>query len=51
MAEITLDNVAHSYIANPKNETDYALRLIDNIWKDGGAYALLALPAVGKRLY
>ena len=48
MAEITLDNVAHSYIANPKNETDYALRLIDNIWKDGGAYALLGPSGCGK---
>jgi glycerol transport system ATP-binding protein len=48
MAKITLDNVAHSYIANPKNETDYALRLIDNIWKDGGAYALLGPSGCGK---
>jgi glycerol transport system ATP-binding protein len=48
MAEITLDNVAHSYIANPKNETDYALRLIDNIWNDGGAYALLGPSGCGK---
>ena len=23
MAEITLDNIAHSYISNPKKETDY----------------------------
>ncbi|MCK4767282.1 MAG: ABC transporter ATP-binding protein [Desulfobacula sp.] len=48
MAEITLDNVAHSYIDNPKSETDYALRLIDNIWKDGGAYALLGPSGCGK---
>jgi glycerol transport system ATP-binding protein len=48
MAKITLDNVAHSYIAQPKNETDYALRLIDNIWKDGGAYALLGPSGCGK---
>jgi len=48
MAEITLDNVAHSYIANPKNEFDYALRLIDNIWKDGGAYAILGPSGCGK---
>lgn len=48
MAKITLDNVAHSYIANPKNETDYALRLIDNTWNDGGAYALLGPSGCGK---
>ncbi len=48
MAKITLDNVAHSYIANPENESDYALRLIDNIWDDGGAYALLGPSGCGK---
>ncbi|MCP4021976.1 MAG: ABC transporter ATP-binding protein [Desulfobacteraceae bacterium] len=48
MAKITLDNVAHSYIANPRDETDYALRLIDNIWDDGGAYALLGPSGCGK---
>ena len=48
MAKITLDNVAHSYIANPKEEADYALRLIDNIWDDGGAYALLGPSGCGK---
>lgn len=48
MAKITLDNVAHSYIAKPKNQADYALRLIDNIWKDGGAYALLGPSGCGK---
>ena len=48
MAEITLDKVAHSYISNPASETDYALRLIDNVWKDGGAYALLGPSGCGK---
>lgn len=48
MAKITLDNVAHSYIAKPKDESDYALRLIDNIWEDGGAYALLGPSGCGK---
>lgn len=41
MAQITLDKVAHSYMAHPQDESDYALRLIDNVWDDGGAYALL----------
>jgi glycerol transport system ATP-binding protein len=48
MARITLDKIAHSYIANPEDETDYALRLIDNIWDDGGAYALLGPSGCGK---
>ncbi|MCD4720266.1 MAG: ABC transporter ATP-binding protein [Desulfobacula sp.] len=48
MAKITLDNVAHSYIAKPKSEADYALRLIDNTWNDGGAYALLGPSGCGK---
>lgn len=48
MAKITLDNIAHSYLAKPKSESDYALRLIDNIWDDGGAYALLGPSGCGK---
>ncbi len=48
MAKITLDKIAHSYLAKPKNESDYALRLIDNIWDDGGAYALLGPSGCGK---
>lgn len=48
MARITLDKVAHSYMDNPQDETDYALRLIDNIWDDGGAYALLGPSGCGK---
>ncbi len=48
MAKITLDNVAHSYTANPEDESDFALRLIDNIWDDGGAYALLGPSGCGK---
>jgi glycerol transport system ATP-binding protein len=41
MARITLDNIAHSYHSNPTRESDYALKKIDSIWQDGGAYALL----------
>ncbi len=48
MAEITLDNIAHCYLTTPKKESDYALRLIDNIWEDGGAYALLGPSGCGK---
>ena len=41
MSRITLDNIAHSYLPNPRGEGDYALKRIDTVWDDGGAYALL----------
>lgn len=48
MARITLQNVAHSYKAHPKQASDYALRGMDHVWKDGGAYALLGPSGCGK---
>ena len=48
MAQIELREVAHSYIAKPKNESDYALKHIQDIWEDGGAYALLGPSGCGK---
>ena len=48
MARIELNEIAHSYIANPKHESDYALRRIHNEWEDGGAYALLGPSGCGK---
>jgi glycerol transport system ATP-binding protein len=48
MARIELKEVAHSYFANPKDETDYALKHIHNEWEDGGAYALLGPSGCGK---
>ncbi len=48
MAGIELNEIAHSYIKNPKNETDYALKRIHNKWEDGGAYALLGPSGCGK---
>ena len=48
MAEIRLDQVAHAYMPHPKDETDFALRKIHNIWKNGGAYALLGPSGCGK---
>ena len=41
MAQITLDKLAHSYLNNPKTDGDFALKEIDYVWDDGGAYALL----------
>ena len=48
MAKITLDNLAHSYLANPASEDDYALKEMTHDWDDGGAYALLGSSGCGK---
>lgn len=48
MAKITLSNLRHSYLADPKGPEDYALHHIDIDWRDGGAYALLGPSGCGK---
>ena len=48
MARITLGKLAHSYLPNPKKESDFALKEIDHVWEDGGAYALLGPSGCGK---
>ncbi|MCP4398565.1 MAG: ABC transporter ATP-binding protein [bacterium] len=48
MARIELHEIAHSYLKNPKDESDYALKRIQNEWDDGGAYALLGPSGCGK---
>ncbi len=48
MARIELSEIAHSYLKNPQNESDYALKRIHNEWDDGGAYALLGPSGCGK---
>ncbi len=48
MARIQLHDVAHSYRANPIRPADYALRPLDLVWEDGGAYALLGPSGSGK---
>jgi glycerol transport system ATP-binding protein len=48
MAKITLDNLAHSYMANPKSEDDFALKELNHDWADGEAYALLGSSGCGK---
>lgn len=48
MAEIRLDQLAHSYVDNPEQASDYALRRIDHVWEQGGAYALLGPSGCGK---
>lgn len=48
MAQITLDNLAHSYLSHPRGEADYALKTMTHVWEDGGAYALLGPSGCGK---
>ena len=48
MAKITLSNLRHSYMPDPKGPDDYALKEIDLDWEDGGAYALLGPSGCGK---
>ncbi|MEF8833332.1 MAG: ABC transporter ATP-binding protein [Halofilum sp. (in: g-proteobacteria)] len=48
MAKIELRNLAHSYGGNPSAPEDYALRRMDHVWEDGGAYALLGPSGCGK---
>ena len=48
MAQFTLKNLAHSYFPNPKSDEDFALKEMDHVWDDGGAYALLGSSGCGK---
>ena len=48
MARIHLDRIAHSYGPHPKGPKDYAVRRLDHVWEDGGAYALLGPSGCGK---
>ncbi|EGJ21123.1 ABC sugar (glycerol) transporter, ATPase subunit [Cereibacter sphaeroides WS8N] len=48
MSRITLSNLAHSYLPKPKAPADYALKEMDHVWQDGGAYALLGASGCGK---
>ncbi len=48
MAQITLENLAHSYLPHPRGEADYALKELDHVWADGEAFALLGPSGCGK---
>ena len=48
MSRIVLDQVAHSYVPNPQTQSDWALREMEHVWEDGGAYALLGPSGCGK---
>ena len=48
MAQIDMNNIAHSYMKQPKSESDYALNELSISWQDGGAYSLLGPSGCGK---
>jgi glycerol transport system ATP-binding protein len=50
MAAITLRNLRHSYLREPRSASaeDWALKRLDLEWSDGGAYALLGPSGCGK---
>jgi glycerol transport system ATP-binding protein len=48
MARIEFRGLAHSYRPNPSGPKDYALQRMDQVWEDGGAYALLGPSGCGK---
>ncbi len=48
MAEIHLKEMHHSYLPDPKDEGDWALKSLDLKFMDGGAYALLGPSGCGK---
>jgi len=48
MAEIRLQNLAHSYSSQPAGVEDYAIRAMTHVWEQGGAYALLGPSGCGK---
>lgn len=48
MAEIQLKSLAHSYSKKPNGPGDYAIREMNHVWDQGGAYALLGPSGCGK---
>ena len=48
MARIELRAIAHSYVASPGSEQEFALKPLDLVWASGGAYALLGPSGCGK---
>ncbi|MCW8945009.1 MAG: ABC transporter ATP-binding protein [Sedimenticola sp.] len=48
MANITLNKIRHSYTADIEKSGDWALKEMDVVWQDGGAYALLGPSGCGK---
>ena len=48
MSKISLTDMRHSYLTEPADDADWALKKISVDWSDGGAYALLGPSGCGK---
>ncbi|HSS66459.1 MAG TPA: ABC transporter ATP-binding protein [Gammaproteobacteria bacterium] len=48
MATIKLEDLRHSYVAEPRSDEDWAVKRLTLEWADGGAYALLGPSGCGK---
>lgn len=48
MSKIILKDLRHSYLDNPVNDDDWALKSVNIEWADGGAYAILGPSGCGK---
>ena len=48
MAKIEFNGIRHAYPPPPGQEPEYALKEVNQVWDDGGAYALLGPSGCGK---
>ncbi len=48
MTKIALQNIRHSYLGSPQTDGDFAIKHINTVFEDGGAYALLGPSGCGK---
>ncbi|MER8550956.1 ABC transporter ATP-binding protein [Mesorhizobium sp. M0976] len=48
MARIDVNHIRHSYLQNPRTDSDFALKEVHHTFEDGGAYALLGPSGCGK---
>lgn len=48
MARIDVNHIRHSYLADPRKDSDFALKEVHHTFEDGGAYALLGPSGCGK---
>ena len=48
MVQISLNSLAHTYDKKPSESSVYAIKEMNHVWKQGGAYALLGPSGCGK---
>ncbi|MGB3387043.1 MAG: ABC transporter ATP-binding protein [Pseudaminobacter sp.] len=48
MARIDVNHIRHSYLADPRKDSDFALKEVHHVFEDGSAYALLGPSGCGK---